>query len=42
MGVMGDERDGVFAEESCLYVFDRCFLHFICLAFGRHCAVHAL
>jgi hypothetical protein len=35
MGVMGDERDGVFVE-SFLYV-----LHLICPAFGRHCAVHA-
>ena len=36
MGVMGDERDGVFVE-SFLYV-----LHLICPAFGRHCAVHVL
>ena len=39
MGVMGDERDGVFVE-SFLYRGD--FAHLICPAFGRHCAVHVL
>jgi hypothetical protein len=43
MGVMGfvydtgDERHVEFLVSR-----DLCFLYLICLAFGRHCAVHAL
>ena len=51
MGVMGDERDGVLCggvilvcvrHVELLVSRERCFLYLICLAFGRHCAVHAL
>ena len=51
MGVMGDERDGVLCEGVILVCVrhvellvsrERCLLYLICLAFGRHSAVHAL